>query len=266
MAKPSLLQQLNEKPGAVYNVPDAQALLSLRHLFDEMMRVNFKDRSVLSRAAPYYRTDRWHNTLYLREPEQQKRGWGAFAFNQDFDNKILWQAPHRYFDVGTGRLAIRWFIDTRALALSLNNVHRYTLASDRKPSDWAHRADTPMMVASEAFAEKHPDGLIIQVHGFEASDTRFKNKSPDIILSQGVKQPSPLVLALQGCLGRHFDVKVYGQDIHLLGATTNMIAQRLRQQGFHRFIHLELSSTLREKLLGNPQLSQQVAHCVSGLL
>ena len=60
----------------------------------------------------------------LREPDGQREGAGFFAFRARGAPACV-QAPHTFFDEGTGEIALALFARLHGGALFVNTVHRY---------------------------------------------------------------------------------------------------------------------------------------------
>ena len=117
-----------------------------------------------------------------------------------------------------------------------------------------------------AFAEAHPDGAIVQIHGFE----RMKRppgaaREADIILSNGTRKPDTRLLDLADCLSLEMmphRALVFPNETAELGALGNAQAMALGDMGFDGFIHLELSAELRAKLVKDEALFARFRGCL----
>lgn len=216
----------------------------------------------------------------LAEQAEQREGRGAFAFrapvagqddpaaNQDapIDRvPILLQAPHRFADLRTGELARLLFTEHPFDAAAWSTVHRNRTAADGGTTDLSRRDDSALIALSRSFASSAPEGLIVQLHGFERSSRRSAaGRRADLILSNGTRSPDAGLQRLFGCLSTTLDAQVmlYPWDVAELGATRNPIGGALRAQGHLGFRHLELSRELRQRLLEDAGQRAQLAHCL----
>lgn len=215
----------------------------------------------------------------LVEPSDRVRGVGAYVFRvapPEAGPMILLQAPHEFFDLGTGRIAAELFFDpprgatARPRALFTNTIHRYQLAPGNKqkrrhnPADVAHNPQHAFSVATEAFASAAGGARVIQIHGFGArtdDDDGGEPGSVAMVVSAGDEAgSSPLTAALAQALAGEYgpDVKRFPEDVRFLGATTNVQGRLLRRIEGSEFVHLEMSSELRKKLRASAQLRRRL--------
>ena len=210
----------------------------------------------------------------LIEQPGRVRGAGAYIFRvapPEAGPVILLQAPHNFYDLGTGRLAAELFFGpaqgARPRALFTNTIHRYQLApGDKKkrkhnPADVAHNPEHAFSIATEAFALAAGGARVIQLHGFGAradeDDGDGDVGSVAMVVSAGDDGgSSPLTAALAAALVAEFgpDVKRFPEDVRFLGATTNAQGRLLRKLDGADFVHVEMSSELRKKLAGSAPL------------
>jgi len=210
----------------------------------------------------------------LLEQRDRVRGAGAYVFRvapPEAGTPILLQAPHNFFDMGTGRLAAELFFASpagaRPRALFTNTIHRYQLAPGNKkkrrhnPADVAHNPQHAFSIATEAFALAAGGARVIQLHGFGArggdDDGDGEVGSVAMVVSAGdAGGSSSLTAALAAALVAEFgsDVKRFPEDVRFLGATTNAQGRLLRKLDGADFVHVEMSSELRKKLAGSAPL------------
>lgn len=217
----------------------------------------------------------------MRELPEQRRGAGAYVVRpgprSDDAPEIVLQAPHAYFDLGTGNLAAALFFGEegrgRARALFTNTAHRYkgmTRAappaappeSDESeepdepgepgdaPADVAHSAEHGFQTATERIVRVLGHVVVIQLHGFADRAGR-----PEIILSSGADHVPAHITALAAALGAIFErVLRYPDDIAELGGVTNVQGRMLARYPRAHFVHVELSGTTRRRLGRTPAL------------
>lgn len=199
----------------------------------------------------------------LLERDSQKRGAGAYiirvAKRSPSRMHVILQAPHAYYDIGTGIIGARLFFasggDVRALFT--NTVHRYWHTSgtyqprEDSGSDVCHRVDHVFQYATDTAARVLGEVVVVQLHGFANNPKR-----PDAIISAGDANGStPLVLMLRQKLGDLLgDIKRFPEETEELGGTTNVQGRLLRNYRHAYFVHMELSKSIRERLLDSADM------------
>lgn len=204
--------------------------------------------------------------LALLEARGQSRGAGAYLFRiapQRDEPVILLQAPHSFYDVGTGRLAAELFFaakpGVRPRALFTNTIHRYQLAPGDKfkrpinPADVAHNREHAFSIATQAFIVAAGSAQVIQLHGFGKRDDDNDDDSQAIamVVSAGIPaKSSPWSAAIADALVEAFGpgVKRFPEQVRVLGATTNVQGQLVRNRNPNGFVHIEMSGELRGQL------------------
>jgi hypothetical protein len=248
--------------------------------------------------AAGFRIERWSvdDQPYwaLVELPEQRRGAGAYIFRvapvapaapgAEPASEILLEAPHAYFDVGTGLLGAELFFfpppGARPRAFFTNTIHRYQSAPGKKlkqknsPSDVAHNPEHGFNTATEAFVRTLGGrALVIQLHGFagrpedddEGADAVAKGvpASPApageiaMVVSSGDRfASSPRSGALAAALVKLFGkgVKRFPEDVRMLGATTNVQMRALANVHGAEFVHIEMSAETRKALAGDREL------------
>jgi hypothetical protein len=210
----------------------------------------------------------------LLERRDRARGAGAYVFRvapREPGVPILLEAPHNFYDLGTGRLAAELFFapppGARPRALFTNTIHRYQLAPGNKkkrrhnPADVAHNSQHAFTIATEAFTIAAGGARVIQVHGFDArSDDDDDSNEPGavaMVVSAGTESgSSALTQALAAELGRELrvEVKRFPEDVRFLGATTNAQGRMVRRIEHGDFVHIEMAAALRDRLASEPAL------------
>lgn len=191
----------------------------------------------------------------LTEASNSRYGRGIFAFRPEGKPVIL-QAPHSFFDQHTDSITRDLFRWSRFRVAAWNSVHR-------KTEDAAHTEQHYFNALTAATVELSPPPLVVQIHGFSQSQRKTRaGQRADIIASNGSKVPAPwfhrAALHLHGI--SYGTVLIYPLEIRELGATTNAQAASLRAIGNDRFLHLELSQELRERLRVSESLQQQMVN------
>ena len=201
-------------------------------------------------------------TLLIEQPTQ-RRGRGFFAFRKG--NTSALQIPHSFKDKMTREIGIALFQQGGFSAVAWNTVPRhFVLNGVSIDADMAHLTDTYFVAFSRAFAQRYPQGNVLQLHGFEQGK-RLNNvaKEAAVILSNGTRTPPPVLREIAACLAKKTGANIltYPYDVRELGATTNTIAAALRQEDFDDFFHLEMSGEFRIALLNSVALQKSLLRC-----
>jgi hypothetical protein len=220
----------------------------------------------------------------LLEARAQRRGAGAYLIRPGphlgGQHEIVLQAPHVFFDRGTGHIAAALFFGWegrgRARALFTNTVYRYAGVEDRAasdaatgtaepetraPADVAHAADHAFQAATEAIVRELDQVVVIQLHGFAERPTR-----PEIILSSGADEAGALLPGLATELSTIFErVLRYPEECDKLGGTSNVQGRMLALYPRAHFVHVELSAHTRARLGATPALLARFALAVLSL-
>jgi len=207
----------------------------------------------------------------LIEDPAQRRGAGAYLVRAGVPatgREILLQAPHADYDLGTGEIAARLFVQPGGpRALFLNSIHRYQSAPGERekrlgsPADVAHNPDHLFAWATNLFATAFPRVLVVQLHGFagqtsEEEEDALIPAGTSIVVSAGNKTASTRLSTLvadglRGVFGE--GVRRFPEESGALGATTNVQGRTVRRRGNADFLHLELSQTARRALRADPE-------------
>lgn len=201
------------------------------------------------------------DVVALAEKADRRYGRGLFAARLQGGAPLLIQAPHQYHDLRTGTLARQLFLESDAMAAAWNTVHRY----HGDDTDLVHVPDSYLHALSRAFVEVHPEGRILQLHGFSRSKRKSRaGREAQAILSDGSRYPPRALARLTDCLSQRLDIRasLYPRDVHELGATTNTLAADLRRRDFDGFVHLELDVELRKRLVRDVDARSTLIQCV----
>ena len=206
------------------------------------------------------------DSFLLSETEGACRGRGIYWLRENPSNSLAITAPHRGSDRHTGQLAAALFEETQARAAAWNSAPRRPTPQCSQALDIARERDHLFSAFALAFAQGSPDGLIIQLHGFDGArrDT-IAAREAGLILSNGTNIPGPRLLNIADCLSLAFaptPVLVYPGDTGELGALTNAQGQLLNEAGFTGFIHIEIAAELRAALVENGALRAKFASCL----
>lgn len=204
--------------------------------------------------------------LAVDEPEGRCHGGGTYLLRSGAAVlPLLVTAPHRGADRYTGPLVMALMAEGRAAAAGWNSVPRRSNCSSGT-SDLARIERHPFTALSAGFARAHPNGRVVQVHGFDRHRrTTPEGQAASIILSSGSTRVSPAVGTVAECLRDSLPaerVAVFPTDVSELGALRNAQGRRLRAIGFDGFVHVELSLSLRERLMSDVALRRRFGACL----
>jgi hypothetical protein len=204
----------------------------------------------------------------MRELEDECHGGGYYLVRRDDSGApLLISAPHRGSDLLTGRLALRLFLESKAAAAAWNSIHRRSAERcGHGTSDLARLRLHSFTAFSAAFASAHPEGRVIQLHGFDPQRrSSAVGRQSSAILSSGSAEITPAVHAVAQCLQAELleeRISTYPADVGELGARQNAQGQELRALGFKGFIHVELAHDLRRRLVEHGELRNRFARCL----
>lgn len=187
----------------------------------------------------------------VSEPPGKEFGRGWYLFRTNRDSTVALEAPHARNDIHTGTIALRLFLAGQARVLAASTITRHR-------ADMAHLNDTFFQACTLAFAEACPTGLVVQLHGFESENhNRLK---ADIVASAGTRLPEPWLGAWVERLKHTTSLAVlaYPRDTRQLGALHNLQGQELHATGGCRFLHVEMTRELRDRLTRDQQLRRTV--------
>lgn len=207
-----------------------------------------------------------HFVLY--EDAASRRGAGAyfFAVGRPVSNSwLLLQAPHAYYDTGTGFLAASLYFSSPAgssapLAFFTNSLHRYTTSTGAREkstlnyADACHNPQHLFHVATVASAETRRSATVVQLHGFGADPAESPTGTKMVISAGGNTKSMALSRSAAKAMQDRFgaEVLLFPDQVSVLGATTNIQAQELKVVPGARFLHVELSAAVRSELQSSP--------------
>ncbi|MES2494276.1 MAG: hypothetical protein V4579_13485 [Pseudomonadota bacterium] len=206
--------------------------------------------------------------VIVREQAGRREGKGTYVLGRPRSGPVVvLQAPHRFFDRGTGVIAARLFEEAPVAALAWNDVPRRYEDKGRMVDADLARLDVHYLTAfTRAVASIHPQSRIVQLHGFEPRKRKSATGSEAaVIISNGTKTPSPTVRSVAACLRSAFPgarILIFPEEVDELGAMTNRQGAALRSLGSAGFLHLEMSSDLRARLQIMPATRKVLARCL----
>ncbi len=196
----------------------------------------------------------------LREQPEQKTGRGFYIFRLAETKALVIQAPHSGADHYTGEMALSLLREGAVKAAAWRTV-------PRQQADLAHLEGTYFQAFTRAFAQAFPSGTVMQLHGFEQEKREGRSAGDaDIVLSNGTQTPPERFRQIGQCWHRTLGVivKRYPDDVKDLGATANAQALFFHEMGHTGFLHVEMNTTVRERLQQRKHERALFLRCLSG--
>ncbi len=200
--------------------------------------------------------------VIVRELEGLERGAGILVLRGgDAPRPLAVMAPHCFEDDATGRMALRFFLETDAAALLLNTVRRDApvlnpseLGGMERPADLAFAERSFFLAATEALAAAHERAAFVQLHGWEHEECPEVGAEVAAVLSRGNAYLSEdlaldrLVDELRALVGDEAAVARFGREVRALGGTNNVPGGFINAYSDDRFYHLAFDRSLRARL------------------
>lgn len=207
------------------------------------------------------------DAVRLDESAEDCAGRGAYmVWKRSNAVPLLVSSPHRAADRHTGTLGLQLFAEGGLAAAAWNSAPRRANGACANATDLARSPLNHFTAFSLAFANAHPMGRVVQLHGFDRELRQSQaGADADIILSNGTDEAGDDLLDIADCLSAAFSprrVLVYPNDVSELGAVTNAQGRALRENGFASFVHIEMSLGMREALIGDPDARKQFLNCL----
>jgi hypothetical protein len=247
-----------------YQIPTAAQLASGEQLFKRLFAREFTApaRSIANDLGFSWRETEFDIVLV----DSARRGWGEYRFSKTASSDIVLQIPHRYSDMHTGKIARLIFAGRGVTSMALNSVSRRT-PLDLHPgmtADMAHLPESFHSAYSRAFAERYPDGHLVQLHGFDPKKRRSQQgQQANVIMSTGTPWSNAYLLEIQQCfIDQGWKALRYPQQVRELGGTTNSIGILMRNLGHSGFTHIELDRKTRNQLNRHPEQLAAFATCL----
>lgn len=196
----------------------------------------------------------------LQEQPEHKTGRGFYVFRLAEAKALVIQAPHSGADRYTGEITLSLLREGAAKAAAWRTL-------PRQQADLAHLEATYFQAFTRAFAQAFPSGTVMQLHGFEQEKREGRSAGDaDIVLSNGTRTPPERLRQIGQCWHRTLGVivKLYPDDVKDLGATANAQAMLLHGMGYPGFLHIEMSTLVRERLQQRKHERAIFLQCLDG--
>jgi len=198
----------------------------------------------------------------LREAEGQKRGRGVYAFRtpsaEESPSEYLLAAPHALpsDDQRTGEVVAAMFSRSATHVAAWSTV-------PRREVDWTHTEETPFQRLTEAYVSVFPAGTVLQIHGFAQSKRKTeRGRGASVILSNGTDAPDERLERRARCAEPSFSPVYVYPELRELGATKNTQGVAMRKSGLGRFLHVELSFDVRQRLVAENEPLDELVRCL----
>ena len=214
---------------------------------------------MLARPAPDW------DGVVLAEPSAACRGAGTYWLRRAPSAALALTAPHGGSDRHTARIVQLLFTEGTAAAAAFNSAPRVPGSGCNGVGiDLADRADHPFTAFAVEFARRHPAGLVVQWHGFDAEARALDAAA---IVSNGTDRPDARLMDIADCLSAAAapgTVALYPAESRALGGTANAQGKALRDARHTGFVHIESSPAFRQRLLEERGLRRAVNACLEG--
>lgn len=271
----SVLASARSQRGATFSVPDEGERALMRTLVASLAR---RAKSGEVGGSSYHRRTaaklglevviaaaEGERFTVLRE-EHARRGRGVYVFRtRTVTPPTVIETPHGHYDTYTGDISENVFVNSDAFALFLNTVERYALSRSR--SDVAHAEASLYHAAHLGLLDAVSDVRVIQPHGYADG-----GKVPDhihFVINDGRRGVSSSQRAVSTAFSREFGsaaVGVYGEEVFVLGGTTNIQGRALNDEGRGRFIHLEISRTVRRGFMRDDRIRARLLRVLAKII
>ena len=222
---------------------------SLRRPLDASLTQDWKQLGFNAVAATHPTSGEPITVIF--ESLADARGWGFYVIYPNRVPGIVLQAPHSFADQFTRNVALRMDRDGEFAAVAWNTINR-------KQVDVAHEIRHPFSAFTRALVRSHPGAFVIQVHGFaQQKRSSAAGATADLIISNGTRSPERFVRKTAVLMQSNIEfgeTHLFPISVQELGATTNVQAELLRQNGSRRFMHFEMSRPLRTRLVVNQRI------------
>ncbi len=256
-----------QKENGLFVIPNDDELLRVERLFERVLRRDDFALTANSWAKEGMLLERLNlpgaKGWLLSEKEDEQRGRGVF-FIKDGEGKVFLQAPHSFFDKGTGLIVSSLIEENDFAGAAWNTVPRYALQNNYKgPADTQAHDRNYFVAFARAFARCRKVSHLVQLHGFAAKKRKTDaGKRAGAIVSGGTRTPRALLFTVVVALKLRLPkpVLLYPLEVKELGATKNVCGSTLRRLSHNGFVHIELNGNLRKELITDAKLRSKLAN------
>lgn len=260
------------RQGGQYAAPSPQELAKAENVFVALFRgespVKIAEQLAALHLVLYRFEEEGADLLCVAEQNGHKKGRGFYLFRSAKAGRPVLEAPHGLSDLHTDEIGFRMFTEGMLHAAAFNTLPRNYVADGASvDADMAHLPDSYFNAFTRAFVRTAPDGVLIQLHGFEKSKRKSgKGAKSDLIVSSGSRRAFEPARLFANCLKQKFPftTSLYPDDISELGGTTNSQAAIMLEKRRHGFVHIEISRKLRMQLKDDAQVRRKFLDCLIG--
>ncbi|WP_375761285.1 hypothetical protein [Corallococcus exercitus] len=205
----------------------------------------------------------------LRERPDNLHGAGAYVIRTGEATHDVVQVPHPYFDIGTEDIGANLFScppEGHAPRLFMTaTAHRYkgvpgeTPEDPEHPADVAHNPDHLFQAVTDLAARQLRAPRVVQLHGFgESKVQKGRTELLAAVVSDGTRKPGAWARKVAAQLEKPLGpgVKLFPDEVKVLGGTQNAQGRLLQAYPLARFLHLEMSSRTRKALASPARLDR----------
>lgn len=250
-----------------FHIPSAAEARRAEKMFVNLLEQPAESKALAAQFGLALHTTDRPGALALAEPAGSCSGRGVYLLREGEGLlPVALVAPHRGADLRTGEIAASLFEEFPFAAAAWNSAPRRAGEGCAEGGDVTREPTHYLTAFSQAFARRHPQGRIVQLHGFDAARRQgMAAMDADAIVSDGSHAPSERLLDLADCMASAFpgrSIQVFPIDTDELGATANAQGRAVRAAGFAGFAHLELSAEFRKALAADPAERARLAACL----
>ena len=187
------------------------------------------------------------NVVIISEQPGQRSGRGIYAVRLSSTSPVSLQAPHRFYDEGSGLLVRKLFEEHDVRAAAWNTIHRREI-------DLAHCNEHYINAFTRAVIRANGKSITAQIHGYNGSKQSGPAVDSLAIVSDTTRYPGRLAMQSATQLKESFGgtaILLFPVETDVLGGTKNRQAQVARNSGSNEFLHIELNAPFRQQLLEN---------------
>ncbi len=269
----ALKQALESSRNSAYRVPSPEELSRFRIAIDEILTMTqtgdlsnhatvIDSLDSIGMALTRVRTKDRRPFIAIHEKADRVEGRGIYFFSEKprESRPVLLQTPHARSDLYSSSIGLELIEHTSACAFFSSTVQRNVRTDISDPSapegtaDQAHNENTYFHVATRAMVDRHPDLMVLQIHGYKDRPVDSQTHGTDLVVSPAALMPRhPLfwehvIRTLKSVLHPTV-VGEFGMDVSELGAFSNIQARYVNEQSSGVFMHLELSYSYRVSLM-----------------
>jgi len=270
----------DDSDSGVFIQPDSSKLHRFSRLFQSF--VDFHERGEFQRFGELQtecdalgvmirRTTGPEGVMYsvLTDLENRPQGTGFYVLaDRSPDTRpVIVQAPHARSDAWTGLIGLEVFKGVNAAGFFSSTMRRNISAQvdtmtgesgaeDSDAADPCHNSQHFFQAATLGYGMKHPDMMILQFHGFKETGRDYQRHF-DVVVSSGLEPAEEHAVhrKIKATVMKNLPDRrtaLFGVQTRELGGLTNIQGHAVNSGRSGIFLHIELSRSYRESLMGDP--------------